>query len=299
MRNILPVAVLALTVAMAGGAQAGSTSAPSGNAGTNVGDSLNEPMVVTADNGNVREQPNAQAKLLTTVPHRERVVMIGTANGGAWAHVMVDGVDGYMDLVQLAKAPPAESTSTFTTEQSAPRYMTVTADSANVRQRPSNDSALLVTLLRGTRVVVVGSDQGWARIHGSDHDGYVEVTKLADATSSYGGTYYAPSSSTSVPTYQHQPSYQYQPNGQTYQYQQGYQYQPTYQYQPNGQGYPPAMRVVNGGGGTIHQAPDSRSPLLGTVPPGYSVQVLGTVDGGWAHVVTNGLDGYMSHNQLQ
>ena len=134
MRNILPVAVLALTVAMAGGAQAGSTSAPSGNAGSSVGDSLDEPMVVTADNGNVREQPNAQAKLLTTVPHGERVVMIGTANGGAWAHVMVNGVDGYMDLVQLAKAP-AESTSTFTTEQSAPRYMVVAADSANVRQR--------------------------------------------------------------------------------------------------------------------------------------------------------------------
>ena len=47
MRNILPVAVLALTVAMAGGAQAAGTSAPSGNVGTNVGDSLNEPMVVT------------------------------------------------------------------------------------------------------------------------------------------------------------------------------------------------------------------------------------------------------------
>jgi hypothetical protein len=59
------------------------------------------------------------------------------------------------------------------------------------------------------------------------------------------------------------------------------------------------MRVVNGGGGTIHQTPDSRSPLLGTVPPGYSVQVLGTVDGGWAHVVASGIDGYMSYDQLQ
>jgi uncharacterized protein YgiM (DUF1202 family) len=282
---------------MAGGAQAESPSAASGSVGTNVGNSLDEPMVVTVDNGNVREQPNAQAKLLTTVPHGGRVVMIGTANGGAWAHVKVDGLDGYMDLVQLAKAP-AEGTSTFTTEQSAPRYMMVTADSANVRQRPSNDSELLVTLPRGSRVVVVGSDQGWSRIHGNEHDGYVESAKLADATSPY----YAPSYSTSVPTYQYQPngqtyqyqpSYQYQPNGQTY------QYQPTYQYPQNGQGYPPSMRVVNGGGGTIHQTPDSRSPLLGTVPPGYSVQVLGTVDGGWAHVVASGIDGYMSYDQLQ
>ena len=298
MRNILPVAILALTVAMAAGAQAESPSAASGSVGTNVGNSLDEPMVVTADNGNVREQPNAQAKLLTTVPHGGRVVMIGTANGGAWAHVKVDGLDGYMDLVLLAKAPPAEGPSTFTTEQSAPRYMIVTADSANVRQGPSNDSELLVTLPRGSRVVVVGSDQGWSRIHGNEHDGYVESAKLADTTS----TYYAPSYSTSVPTYQYQPngqtyqyqpSYQYQPTGQTY------QYQPTYQYQQNGQGYPPSMRVVNGGGGTIHQTPDSRSLLLGTVPPGYSVQVLGTVDGGWAHVVASGIDGYMSYNQLQ
>jgi len=240
MRNILPVAILALTVAMAAGAQAESPSAASGSVGTNVGNSLDEPMVVTADNGNVREQPNAQAKLLTTVPHGGRVVMIGTANGGAWAHVKVDGLDGYMDLVLLAKAPPAEGTSTFTTEQSAPRYMIVTADSANVRQGPSNDSELLVTLPRGSRVVVVGSDQGWSRIHGNEHDGYVESAKLADTTS----TYYAPSYSTSVPTYQ------YQPNGQTYQYQPSYQYQPTgvptyqyqpniqvNQYQPNGQGY--------------------------------------------------------------
>jgi hypothetical protein len=31
--------------------------------------------------------------------------MVGTTNGGAWAHVTVDGLDGYMDLLQLDKAP--------------------------------------------------------------------------------------------------------------------------------------------------------------------------------------------------
>jgi hypothetical protein len=30
--------------------------------------------------------------------------MIGTAKTGAWAHVTVNGLDGYMDLVQLGKA---------------------------------------------------------------------------------------------------------------------------------------------------------------------------------------------------
>ena len=72
--------------------------------GTNVGDSMNQPMVVTVDNGNVREKPNPTAKLVTTVPRGRLVTMIGTTNGGAWAHVkLASGLDGYIDLVQLSK----------------------------------------------------------------------------------------------------------------------------------------------------------------------------------------------------
>src|SRR5262249_15588619 len=160
-----------------GGAQAGGTSAPSGGVGTNVGDSMREPMVVTTDNGNVREQPNAQAKLLTTVPRGQQVTMIGTANGGAWAHVMVGGLDGYMDLVQLQKA---QNNYSPTMEQSAPRYMAVTSDSANVREQPTNESRLLATLPRGTQVAVVGMDQDWARVQGNGFDGYVDNAELAD-----------------------------------------------------------------------------------------------------------------------
>jgi uncharacterized protein YgiM (DUF1202 family) len=104
MRKILSIAVLAAGLAVGGVAYAQSSSS-SGTVGTNVGDSMNQPMIVTADNGNVRMQPNATSKILTTVPHGHQVTMVGTANGGAWAHVTVDGLDGYMDLVQLDKAP--------------------------------------------------------------------------------------------------------------------------------------------------------------------------------------------------
>ena len=38
-----------------------------------------------------------------SVPKGQQVTMIGTANGGAWAHVKVGNLDGYMDLVQLQK----------------------------------------------------------------------------------------------------------------------------------------------------------------------------------------------------
>jgi uncharacterized protein YgiM (DUF1202 family) len=103
MRNFRTIAVLAVGLAMAGTAYAQSSSS-SGTVGTNVGDSMKQPMTVTTDNGNVHMQPNATSKLLTTVPHGHKVTMIGAANGGAWAHVMVDGLDGYMDMTQLSKA---------------------------------------------------------------------------------------------------------------------------------------------------------------------------------------------------
>ena len=64
---------------------------------------MNQPMVVSVDNGNVHMQPNATSQILTTVPKGQQVTMIGTANGGAWAHVKVGALDGYMDLLQLQK----------------------------------------------------------------------------------------------------------------------------------------------------------------------------------------------------
>ena len=320
MRKILPIAVLAAGLAAAGTAYAGSSANSSGGVGTNVGDAMSQPMVVTSDNGNVRDQPNATAKILTTVPHGKQVTMIGSANGGAWAHVMVDGLDGYMDLVQLDKAP---ATATYgSTDQTAIRYMVVDSDNGNIRAQPTNESALLVTLPRGSRVALLGSTAtGWSHIQGNGVDGYIDSTKLADAgpanytvpyTVPYGTVIYQPQ-----PTYQVQPTYQtsYPAAYPTYQYSTtpSYQTTPTYSYQttPTYQATPPVYpygtvptygsnaRIVNGGGGTVHQTPDPQSPLLTTLPPGYQVSVIGSVNGNWAHVVANGVDGYMSYNQLQ
>ena len=98
MRKIVAIVVVAFGLILAA-----SVHAQSGTVGTNVGNSMNQPMVVTTDNGNVRMQPNPTSKILTMVPRGYQVTVIGTANGGAWAHVLVDGLDGYMDFVQLAK----------------------------------------------------------------------------------------------------------------------------------------------------------------------------------------------------
>jgi uncharacterized protein YgiM (DUF1202 family) len=101
MDRFLSTAVLMAGLLVAGVAYAGG--ATTGTVGTNVGDSMKEPMVVTADNGIVRAKPNATATILTTVPHGQLVTVIGTVNG-AWAHILTQsGLDGYIDMVQLAK----------------------------------------------------------------------------------------------------------------------------------------------------------------------------------------------------
>src|SRR5215467_10159549 len=144
MRNALTASAVAVIMALSTPVFAQSSSS-SGTVGTNVGTSMNQPMVVNTDNGNVHMQPNATSTILTMVPKGHQVTVIGTANGGAWAHVSVDGLDGYMDMVQLEKAPAYNAYNSdgynynngYATYYSVPnqavRYMAVTSDGAIVR----------------------------------------------------------------------------------------------------------------------------------------------------------------------
>src|SRR5262249_45423405 len=76
MRKFLSIAVVAAAIALSP-----SVYAQSGSVGTNVGSSMNEPMVVSTDTGNLRMQPNATSQILKELPKGQQVTMIGTANG--------------------------------------------------------------------------------------------------------------------------------------------------------------------------------------------------------------------------
>ena len=255
MRKFLTVAALmggmfAASAALADNIYDNQTDTP-GTSGPQVGNGLSEPMVVDVDNGNVREAPNAQAKILTTVPRGHRAMVVGTANGGAWAHVMVDGLEGYMDYVQLSKVQPYNNygnnnggyynnngyNTTYYAPAPSAHYMAVTSDAANVRQQPTTDSQLLAVLPRGTQVTVVGSSGGWAHVQGNGLDGYMDYVQLADTTPPYSNTTaYTPQPG----YYTNYPYYQPQPAPQTYYYQTRptyYQTTPTYQTTPS---YPPS-----------------------------------------------------------
>jgi len=287
MRAILSIAALVGGLLLADGASAESPNdAPFDVGGTNgmqIGNSMSEPMIVDVDTGNLREAPRPQAHILTTLGRGTRVTVVGTANGGGWAHALVDGLDGYIDFVQLAKAPPAADYGEYS---AMGRPMVVAASQGSIRARPNPRSEILMTLPRGARVVVLRESEhvGWALVHAYGTRGYMDDVELADARAiPYGTTPYA----AYMPTY---PVYESAYPAYESSYPVYGTAAPTYQ---------PADMVVSAAGGAIHQEPDIRSPLLSTLPPGYRVSVIGSANGRWAHVVANGVDGYMDYSQLQ
>jgi SH3-like domain-containing protein len=217
---------------------------------------------------------------------------------------------------------------TTSSAQSATHYMAVVSDLADIRKAPSRESQVLAKVPRGAWLAIIGRDNGWAIVQGKDFDGYVDQSQLgeiaplnapATSRSSHQSATAAPQpqpqppvqnypssqGTPATPTYQvypTTPTYLAYPSLPKYQTTSPYEYQtglPANQYPPTGQVYAPETRVVNSGGGTIHENPDPRSQLLSILPPGYQVQVLGTIDGDWAHIVANGIEGYIKRNQLQ
>ena len=289
MARMVPLAISLAALLSAAEVQAGSDVARNGNVGTSVTSSVDQPMLVITYFGNVREEPNAQARIITTVPRGSKVTMIGIANGGGWAHVTVGDLDGYIDLVQLRRAP-REST-----DHPAVHYveMKVELYSAYIHSQPTSDSPILVTLPRGSSLMVIEVDKGWAHVQDNNFDGYMDLAALSDErTPHVMGANQTPSQMTS-PRQQAQPT---APSDQTS--------TPTLQSRANappyqtGGFYEPPLRTVSGQGGTIYERPDTQSRVLGYLPPGRQVSFIGSV-GNWAHVVANGIDGFVITSQLR
>jgi uncharacterized protein YgiM (DUF1202 family) len=273
MQKLLPFAALVGGLALSGAAGAqnyhGSDSDMPRPANAASATSMREPMVINVDRGTVREKPNPTAHLVTTLPRGYPVMVVGTANGGGWAHVLVDGLSGFIDFVQLEKAPATESRRAVSPGDGS---MMVAVNQGNLRERPSVQSGVLASLPRGERVMVIGTANGggWAHVMARGLEGYMDFVQLADIPAQP----YAAAYQTNNPSYP--------------------VYQNTY---PANQS---RDMIVNAAGGTVHESPSSNSRLLAVLSPGQHVGVVGSADGGaWAHVISTGLDGYMDYQQLQ
>jgi Bacterial SH3 domain len=290
MRQLLPIAALAGGIVFASAGMAenfyGKQFDTGGTTSAEASRGVNMPMVVDVDDGTVRQSPDVQAKILTELPRGYEVTVIGTANGGGWAHVYADGLDGYMDMVQLERIPAGYYP--YSQPQAYGRPMIVISDEGNLHARPTPQSPLIETLPQGSQVVVLDNANAarWAHVSANGVDGYMDFVQLGDSYPAHSQTIYPTYNQTTYPTYNQTiyPTY----NQTTY---------PTYQ--GGYQGSQPNEMTVTQAGGAIYQTADPESPLLATLPPGYRVVVIGSA-GSWAHVSTaNGIDGYMDYRQLQ
>ena len=184
MRRILSAAGMAAAIALGGGAWAedyyGSQFDAPGGTEDHLGSGMSQPMVVDASTAILREQPNVQSKILTTLGRGERVTVIGTANGGGWAHVRVNGIDGYMDFVQLDRPPPQ-----YGAYAPSGHPMYVFVDQSELRAQPDIQSQLLTTLPQGSRVTVVDTNNptGWAHVVADrGAEGYMPLGQLTEAS---------------------------------------------------------------------------------------------------------------------
>lgn len=59
-------------------------------------------MTVAGESANLREKPTTTSKILEKLPKDTKVVVTEQVSGGKWAHVQVNGKDGYI-LSKLLK----------------------------------------------------------------------------------------------------------------------------------------------------------------------------------------------------
>jgi len=138
--KVLPIAISFVALLRVTDAPAGSDVIRNGDAGWQANDNLDQPMLVMTPTGNLREAPRLQSKVLAILPRGSQVTIIG--NGGGWAHVTVDGREGYMDPVQLRRAPQ-QSVGEWTARY---KEMQVALESATVNLGPTTGSRILLTL---------------------------------------------------------------------------------------------------------------------------------------------------------
>jgi uncharacterized protein YgiM (DUF1202 family) len=202
---------MAAAIALGGGAWAenyyGSQFDAPGGTESHMGSGMNQPMVVDVATGTLRERPNVQAKILTTLgrgerPRGSRVTVVDTNNPTGWAHVVANGgLDGYMGLGQLAEASAVQpygrsynSTPYPASYQPAypagyqpayqapyqPTEMVVNDEGGTVHDGPDPQSPLVAVLPPGSRVSVIGSANGggWAHVVVNGSDGYMSFTEL-------------------------------------------------------------------------------------------------------------------------
>ncbi len=118
---------------------------------------------VACDTLNVREEPNTDSAVLTTLTNSEIVIILDKPSSD-WYHVNAYGTVGYVNVSYIGEV---EATKNFTA------IATLTGDDVRMRSEPNTASDILGTYSSGTNMNVVGINNGWYKVNYGGNTGYI------------------------------------------------------------------------------------------------------------------------------
>lgn len=122
-------------------------------------------VTTSSGNLNLRSQPTAGSMVLCAIPKGARVSVL--EQGTSWTKVIYNGKTGYaMSCYLTMESGGASATGTGATVNTA-------SGGLNLRDRPSSDAKVLLSIPRGTRLTIERRENGWSKTSYQGIDGYV------------------------------------------------------------------------------------------------------------------------------
>ncbi len=232
-------------------------------------------VATTGGSLNLRQSPNSAARVVTTIPNGDQVIVLERGTG--WAAVVYEGVSGYVMVRYLSfggHTATAAPTAIPTAEPWAPAVQALVVTSGgslNLRQAAGSGAKIIAQIPYGAWVTVSAKGEDWSFVSWNGQNGYVMSRYL-----SFGAAV-----PTAVPTALPTPL-------------------PTSV--PTAQPYIPGAETayVNTTGGSLNLREYARSgaKVLLTIPNGAAVTVFAR-DSVWCSVSFRGTAGYVMTSFLR
>lgn len=128
---------------------------------------------------NIRSGPSTDDDVVSTVPSNGIVVIIDEPEGD-WYHVNYNGTEGYVSATYVKNVLKAENFNATGV---------ITCDWARMRERPDLTASVIGSYSNGTKMEIIGINNGWYKVKYLGHTGYIrsdlmEITGAGTQTSS-------------------------------------------------------------------------------------------------------------------
>jgi cell wall-associated NlpC family hydrolase len=143
---------------------------------------------VTASSLNIRSGPSTSYSVVGRVTKNARLVVLEQTSS-SWYHINYQGTVGYVSASYLKDVLKAEN---FTATG------TVTGNGVRMRSKPNTSSSVVGTYYSGTKMSVIGINNGWYKVQYSGKTGYMrsDFMSITGGPSSGSGTTVSVSGST-------------------------------------------------------------------------------------------------------